>query len=242
MREDILIHLEAVGKIYAPEDMAQTTALHSVNLDVFRGEFIALTGPSGSGKSTLLNIIGLLDTATSGTYVLRGKSMDDVSEEERSQYRLNTLGIVFQFFNLIDNFTALENIAFQAELQGIPSQEAQINAEKILEFLGLRDKRDLFPGELSGGEQQRVALGRALIKNPLVLLADEPTAHLDSKNADQVMRLLRLINERLGCTILLVTHEPNQALLADRQVILRDGQVAEIVINSRFRERQDTVH
>ena len=230
---DVLLSIKNVEKTYAPSETTPVAALNGVTLDVFRGEFLAITGSSGSGKSTLLNLIGLLDAPSQGTMTLDTQDIHNLDESEKALFRLKTISFVFQFFNLIDNFTALENISFQLELQGQTKAAAKKKALETLEYVQLANKANLYPSNLSGGEQQRVAIGRALAKDSLIILADEPTAHLDSKNAEIVMNLLREINTKFNRTIVLVTHEPHQAEQADRQVILRDGQVAEIRTHSQ---------
>ncbi len=204
-------------------------ALNGIDLDIFKGEFLAITGHSGSGKSTLLNLIGILDNPTSGEIYFAGHEVHNLSEKQKVELRLNAISFVFQFFNLIDNYTAAENINFQLLLQGCPGREAKRKTEEIIDFLGLNDRAGSFPHELSGGEQQRVAIGRALAKDSLVILADEPTAHLDSANSVSTIRLLHDINKKFGRTVVLVTHEEGEANHADRNVMMRDGKVERIV-------------
>lgn len=222
---ETLIRIKDVKKTYAPSESAPVSALNGVTLDIKRGEFVALTGASGSGKSTLLNLIGLLDTPTSGEIIVNGKDISRFSEKESNLFRLQTVGFVFQFFNLVENYTALENIMFQLELQGKNRHDIRKKSLEILSYLNLTNRADLYPKNLSGGEQQRVAIGRALAKESDLILADEPTAHLDSKNSQMVMDVLHHVNKTFGRTIILVTHEPTQAEQADVRVIMQDGRV-----------------
>lgn len=225
---ETIIQIRDLTKTYAPTETAPVSALNGVTLDIEQGEFVALTGASGAGKSTLLNLIGLLDDPTSGEILVQGVNINHFNEKQRTLFRLQTVGFIFQFFNLIENYTAAENIAFQLELQGENKGAAEKKSLEILQYLKLADKAHLYPKNLSGGEQQRVAIGRALAKEPLILLADEPTAHLDSKNAALIMDILHHINQTFGNTIILVTHEPSQADQAHKKVIMQDGRVLEI--------------
>ncbi len=220
-----LVSVRNLKKEYAPRGGVPVIALAGVSLDILTGEFVAITGHSGSGKSTLLHQIGLLDEPTSGSIFIAGKDVAAFSEAMRTDFRLRSLSFVFQFFNLIEHYTALENITFQLRLQGYGMRESDSKAREILDFLGLAGRADLLPKELSGGEQQRIAIGRALAKDSLLLIADEPTAHLDSKNAEIIIDLLKHVNKQFGKTIVLVTHEPEEARQADRIVELRDGRI-----------------
>lgn len=222
---ETLIEIIDVKKTYTPSESVPVNALSGVTLSIERGEFVALTGASGSGKSTLLNLIGLLDNPTSGQILINGEDTRQFNEEQMTLFRLNTVGFVFQFFNLIENYTALENIMFQMELQGKSKRDTQRKALEILEYLKLTDRADLYPKNLSGGEQQRVAIGRALAKESAIILADEPTAHLDSKNSELIMEVLHHINRTFGSTIILVTHEASQADRATKKVIMKDGRI-----------------
>lgn len=220
-----LISVRNITRVYAPQEGVPVRALDGVSVDILAGEFVAITGHSGSGKSTLLHQIGLLDEPTSGSIFIDGKNVAAFTEAERTKFRLLSLSFVFQFFNLIEHYTAIENIEFQLRLQGYSAYESLRKSHEILNFLGLEGRADLLPRELSGGEQQRIAIGRAIAKDSLVLIADEPTAHLDSKNAVVVIDLLKHVNEQFGKTIVLVTHEPEEAKQADRIIELRDGKV-----------------
>ncbi len=220
-----LISIRGLVKEYQPSERVKVAALNGVNLDVFPGEFISVTGHSGSGKSTLLHLIGLLDKPTSGEIFIQGRNTTLLTEKETTKFRLSSLSFIFQFFNLLENYTSLENISFQLQLQGYQKSDAKEKAMRILQFLGLEAKANLFPKELSGGEQQRIAIGRALAKDSLLVLADEPTAHLDSRNAAIVMELFLKINRDYGKTILLVTHESEEANQANRSIVMKDGKI-----------------
>ena len=226
--QPVLASIQNVVKRYAPPGGVPIAALNGIDLEIYAGEFLAVTGHSGSGKSTFLNLIGLLDEPSSGRIIMNGEDVSRFTEVERAEFRLRALSFVFQSFNLIENFTALENIAFQLRLQGYSRGESDKRSREILGYLGLLDRADLHPRELSGGEQQRIAIGRALAKDSFLLLADEPTAHLDSQNSQKVMELLYQVNREFRRTIILVTHEMEEATLADRNVILRDGKIVGI--------------
>jgi len=225
---ETLISIRDVYKEYRMNKQLTIPALNGVSLDVYRGEFLAIIGHSGSGKSTFLNLLGLLDDPTRGEIYFAGHEINNFTEKQKVGFRLNAISFVFQFFNLIDNYTALENIKFQLLLQGNSGSEAKRKSNEIIDFLGLKDRASFFPHELSGGEQQRVAIGRALAKDSMIILADEPTAHLDSKNGRATIQLLHNINKRFGRTVILVTHEDEEALNADRNVIMKDGKIIEI--------------
>ncbi|MDD2766511.1 MAG: ABC transporter ATP-binding protein [Candidatus Moranbacteria bacterium] len=224
-----IIQFKDVTKIYSGAGVSSTMALNGINLEIYENEFVAITGSSGSGKSTILNLIGLLDDPTSGEILFNGKNVHQLNEKEKNTFRLQSIGFIFQFFNLIDNYTALENIVFQLELQGKSYEKAKADGLEILKYLHLENRAHLYPKNLSGGEQQRVAIGRALAKESPFIIADEPTAHLDSKNSQDVMDILHHIQTTFHRTLILVTHEPFQAEQADRQIIIRDGKVAEII-------------
>jgi putative ABC transport system ATP-binding protein len=215
-----LIQLDRVSKRYGSGDVA-VDALKDVSLSIGRGELVVVLGPSGSGKTTLLNVIGGIEPVTSGRLVVDGRDLVGLSSDELTTYRRETVGFVFQFFNLVPTLTALENVELVAELEGNTPQE---RSEEALAAVGLRDRMDHFPGALSGGQQQRVAIARAVVKQPPLLLADEPTGSLDLAMGRQVLALLREAVER-GRTVLLVTHNAAIAEMADRVVHVGSGQV-----------------
>lgn len=228
----------SIKNLYKEFHVSKTNVVHAINgisFDIFEGEFLAITGHSGSGKSTLLNILGLLDNPTSGELYIKGHEIHNFTEKERVHFRLKQLSFVFQFFNLIDNYTVFENINFQLQLQGYSGKESKEKTQEIIDFLGLADRAKFFPHELSGGEQQRVAIGRALAKDSLFILADEPTAHLDSKNGEATIKLLHEINRKFKRTVVLVTHEEEEAKHVDRNVVMRDGKIVDIIdMNKRI--------
>lgn len=205
-------------------DLVETTALNDVSLSVEEGEFIAVMGPSGCGKSTLLNILGLLENPTSGQYLLDGEEVSQKSESARIDLRKGRIGFVFQSFNLIDDLTVTENIEMPLLYMGLPSAERKHRVEDALQRMGIAHRAQHFPNQLSGGQQQRVAIARAVVSNPSVILADEPTGNLDSKNGQEVMELLSQLN-REGTTIVMVTHSQRDAGYATRIVNLFDGQI-----------------
>lgn len=200
-------------------------ALNGVDLEIASGEFIAITGPSGSGKSTLLNLLGLIDVPTRGRLVVSGADTSKLTSNERAEFRLRHIGFVFQFFNLFLELTAVENVCLPAMLAGLRVSQYRPRALELLERVGLAERARHKPAQLSGGEQQRVSVARALINRPAVLLADEPSAHLDSSRATEIMQLLIQLNQESGQTIILVTHEQQYSALAQRTLVLRDGQI-----------------
>jgi putative ABC transport system ATP-binding protein len=216
--------LRGVTRVFGSGD-TQVLALSDIDLDVARGEFVAVMGPSGSGKSTLLHLMGALDAPTSGRVLLGGDDLAALEDDRLTLIRRRRIGLVFQAFNLIDVLSAEENVALPLELDG--QRDARTRAVEALELVGLAKRRTHRPGELSGGEQQRVAIARALVTNPLVLLADEPTGNLDSRHGDQVMSVLRSLSDDRGQTIVMVTHDAAHAALSDRLIHLRDGRIAE---------------
>lgn len=200
-------------------------ALRGVDFVVNPGEFVSLSGPSGSGKSTLLNLIGGLDRPDAGEVTVGGVALSGLNESEMTELRLRKIGFVFQAYNLIPVLSAQENVEFILQLQGVAQGERRVRSEQALESLGLADMRHRQPGELSGGQQQRVAIARAIVTNPVLLLADEPTANLDSSTTEDLLGLLRQLNERDGMTIVTATHDPIVMGYAKRQVHLRDGAI-----------------
>ena len=201
-------------------------ALDGLNVQIEKGAYIALMGPSGSGKSTLMNVLGCLDTPTSGAYVLNGNDVSSLSDDELAEIRNKEIGFVFQTFNLLPRYTALENVALPMIYAGIPNEERLSRAESVLHKVGLGDRMDHKPNELSGGQRQRVAVARALVMNPSIILADEPTGNLDSVTSDGIMELFGEIN-RDGNTVIVVTHEEDIAAHAERIIRLKDGRISE---------------
>jgi putative ABC transport system ATP-binding protein len=206
---------------------ARIEALRGVDLRVEHGEFLAVMGPSGSGKSTLLHLIGGLDAPTSGTIRIAGEDLQALDDDRLTLLRRRRIGFVFQAFNLLDILTCEENTVLPLVLDGVSEMEAAKKAQSVLDMVDLGRRRKHFPNQLSGGEQQRLAMARALVTDPVLLLADEPTGNLDSTNSDQVMALLRSLADQRRQTIVMVTHDPRHAAMADRLVRLRDGRVAD---------------
>lgn len=221
---DALISLTAITKTYG-EGQAAFQALKGIDLEVMRGEFVAVMGPSGSGKSTAMNILGCLDIPTSGHYTFQGVHVEKMSRDQRALLRRNFIGFVFQGFNLLARTTALENIELPLIYRGTPSAVRHAAARAALKQVGLEGWENHTPGELSGGQQQRVAIARAIVTNPIVLLADEPTGNLDSQTSQEVMELISSLNHDNGITVLMVTHEPEMAAYARRIVHFVDGRI-----------------
>lgn len=215
-----MVRLDSVSKVYG-----DVTALDRVSLEIRRGEAVAVMGPSGSGKSTLLNMVAGLDRPTSGSVVVNGEDLTGTGEAGLARFRRRQIGMVFQFFNLLDDLPALENVALAGRLVGVPARQARARAQELLDELGLAHRRDAYPAVLSGGERQRVGVARALMNRPALLLADEPTGAVDSKTGDQVIALLLDLN-RMGQTLLLVTHDERLATqCATRLVSVTDGRI-----------------
>ncbi len=219
-----LLRAEGIQKIYYDHQVA-TEALRGVDFSIEKGEFTAIFGPSGSGKTTLLNILGGLDQPTSGRVWLEGEELTGLKQAELSRVRLFKIGFVFQSYNLIPVLTALENVEYVLLLQRVPRKEREERARRLLEELGLGDLIHKRPTEMSGGQQQRVAVARAIVHLPKLVLADEPTANLDSKTAGELMDLMRRLNRQRGITFLFSTHDPLVMERADRLVELRDGKI-----------------
>ena len=222
-----MIKTEKLQKIFRTEDV-ETWALHDVTLEIKEGEFVAIMGPSGCGKSTLLNILGLLDNPTNGTYELNGVEVSKYTEAQRTNLRKGVIGFVFQSFNLIDELNVYENIELPLLYMGVPKEERKRRVEEAMKRMDISHRVKHFPQQLSGGQQQRVAIARAVVANPKIILADEPTGNLDSKNGKEVMELLTQLNKE-GTTVVMVTHSQHDAGYATRTINLFDGQVVNTV-------------
>jgi len=220
-----LIVLKGVTKVFYTEEV-ETHALSGIHLEVSKGEYISIAGPSGCGKSTLLSILGLLDSPTEGSYTLNSEPVENLNLGERARIRNREIGFIFQSFNLIGDLNVYENVELPLTYRGMPSGERKNRVQEALERVGMAHRVKHYPSQLSGGQQQRVAVARALVGEPSVLLADEPTGNLDSKNGEAVMELLRNLH-RAGSTIVMVTHDPRFARYAGRTVNLFDGRVVE---------------
>lgn len=218
-----MINIQKLERVFRTEEV-ETTALNQVDLSVKKGEFVSIMGPSGCGKSTLLNLIGLLDSATSGSYQLLDKEMVGLSESQRAAIRKENIGFVFQNFNLIDELSVYDNIELPLIYNKVAASERKKRVQAMAERLGIIHRLKHFPQQLSGGQQQRVAVGRALINEPKIILADEPTGNLDSKNGNEVMELLTHLHEQ-GATIVMVTHSEQDASFSDRTILMKDGMV-----------------
>src|SRR5579885_2386500 len=217
-----MLRLSRITRSYAMGDVV-VDALKGVDIEIDEGEFIAIMGPSGSGKSTLMNIIGCLDTPTSGTYLLDGRDVSDLKDDRLAKERNQKISLVFQTFNMLSRATALENVELPLIYSGV-SHRAE-RARAALEMVGLANRARHRPNELSGGQQQRVAIARALVTNPAIVLADEPTGNLDSRASQDIMRILRTLNEERGITLVLVTHDENVAAHAHRLIHILDGRL-----------------
>jgi putative ABC transport system ATP-binding protein len=222
---EALIELTNVEKVFLTDEV-ETHALAGIHMTVRKGEWVAIVGPSGSGKTTLLAILGLLDTATGGTFLIDGKPVRNLSATDRAHVRNRHIGFIFQSFNLIGDLTVFENVELPLTYRGMPQAERKKRAEEALARVGMSHRARHMPGQLSGGQQQRVAVARAVAGDPLILLADEPTGNLDSKNGQAVMKLLSDLHQA-GSTLIMVTHDPAYARLATRTVSLFDGRIVE---------------
>jgi putative ABC transport system ATP-binding protein len=231
----LLLHLDGVGKTYQMGEVS-VEVLKNINLQIFSGELLVMVGPSGSGKTTMLNLIGGLDTPTVGQVWYQERDISDATPRELTKYRRDTIGFVFQFYNLIPNLTARENVMVGTEISCNP-----MDVDEVLELVGLAERADHFPAQLSGGEQQRVAIARALAKNPELLLCDEPTGALDYETGKKVLRLLVDLKNRLGKTIMVITHNAAIADVADRIVRLRSGQIVELIDNDEPKPPEEIV-
>lgn len=218
-----MIKITDLEKVYRTEDI-ETVALNKLSLEVKEGEFVAIMGPSGCGKSTLLNILGLLDDPDGGSFLFNGTEIAKYNERKRAELRKRNIGFVFQSFNLIDELTVFENVELPLIYLNIKASERKAKAEAVLEKMQIMHRRNHFPQQLSGGQQQRVAVARAVVNNPKLILADEPTGNLDSTNGNEVMQLLTDLNQQ-GTTIIMVTHSEHDARYSHRIIRLLDGQV-----------------
>lgn len=222
---EVIVTCRGVSKVFGKGDLA-VRALRDVHLDILSGDFATLAGPSGSGKTTLLNMIGALDTPTSGVVTIEGRALGGMSRAEMSDLRLHKVGFVFQAFNLIPVLSALENVEFVLELQGVAQAERRQRAAEALKEVGLAGLENRRPSAMSGGQQQRVAIARALISKPAIVLADEPTANLDSKTTQELVDLMRKLNRDYGTTFVIGTHDPRVMDHSRRHIELLDGRVA----------------
>lgn len=217
-----MIKISNLEKVYRTDEI-ETVALNKLSIEVKEGEFVAIMGPSGCGKSTLLNILGLLDDPDEGSFLFNGIEVSGYNERKRADLRKHNIGFVFQSFNLIDELTVFENVELPLIYTKVPSQERKARVEKVLDQMQIMHRRNHFPQQLSGGQQQRVAVARAVVNNPKLILADEPTGNLDSNNGNEVMQLLTDLNEK-GTTIIMVTHNEHDAKYSHRIVRMLDGQ------------------
>jgi putative ABC transport system ATP-binding protein len=224
LRNKIVLETKKLTKIYRKGKQNEVKALDRVNFKLEKGEFVALVGPSGSGKSTFMHLVGLLQRPTSGKILIGGKDVTAISKKFYPKIRARKIGFVFQGFNLIATLSALENVMLAGQYAGLPSKEARSRARKILTDLGLEGRMGHRPNELSGGQEQRVAIARALINNPEIILADEPTGELDSKNSNEIVKLLKGLSQK-GQTILIVTHNLEVARKADKIIKMQDGKM-----------------
>ena len=226
MTDDVVFHLENVSKIYRMGEV-EVKALNEAEVDIKCGELVVVLGPSGSGKSTLLNILGGMDAATSGKVFFRGTDISKYNEKQLTLFRRKSIGFIFQFYNLMPNLTAKENVELATEIS-----EKPLNVKEVLDNVGLKDRMEHFPAQMSGGEQQRVAIARAVAKNPDVLLCDEPTGALDYTTGKLVLKLLRDINKETGKTVIIITHNQPIADMAQRVIKMRSGEIVENYINN----------
>ena len=222
---EALIQLKGVNKIFFTEEL-ETHALSSIHLDINKGDYVSIAGPSGCGKSTLLSILGLLDSPTEGDYTLNGQPVSTLNMSQRAKIRNHEVGFIFQAFNLIGDLTVYENVELPLTYRGMPSAERKEKVADALDRVGMSHRMKHYPAQLSGGQQQRVAVARAVVGDPSIVLADEPTGNLDSTNGEAVMGLLKELHDG-GATICMVTHDPRYALYADRTIRLFDGRVVE---------------
>lgn len=223
MNKDVLIKMESVYKFHYTDDL-ETAALNGIDLTIHQGEFVSIMGPSGSGKSTLLNVIGMIDKMDKGSYYFEDMQINGLSQQERGDIRKGTMGFIFQSFNLIDELTTFENVELPLLYLKVSKEERKERVEKALESLEMMHRKDHYPQQLSGGQQQRVAIARAIVVRPKLILADEPTGNLDSKNSEAVMQILQDLHAT-GTSIVMVTHSNKDASYAERTIQLFDGNI-----------------
>jgi putative ABC transport system ATP-binding protein len=235
--EQPLIRLDGVSKVFYTDEI-ETHALSNVHLEIAAGEYVAIAGPSGCGKTTMLSILGLLDTPSSGNYLLNGKPVSGLNAAQRATIRNREIGFIFQAFNLISDLTVYENVELPLTYRGLSGDERKQRVQEALERVGMSNRARHYPSQLSGGQQQRVAVARAIVGKPLILLADEPTGNLDSVNGETVMGLLQELH-REGATICMVTHDPRYAKHAERTIHLFDGQIVEEQTGQRHDELEE---
>lgn len=225
-----IVIAENISKIYGSGN-SKVIALDGVNLEIFAGEVVAILGPSGSGKTTLLNILAGLDLPTSGRVLIENKDITSMSEEERTRFRGKNMGFIFQFFNLVPVLTAVENVELPLLLNGVDYSTARKRALELLERMNVAHRKDAYPSQLSGGEQQRVSIARALATNPKIIWADEPTGALDEKNGEQIKQLIVELNREYGTTFVIVTHDLNVARIANRIIRMNSGKIVSVESN-----------
>lgn len=225
--KEVIIHGSGIKKIYKMGEVF-INALDGIDFEIYKGEFLAILGPSGSGKSTMLNIVGGMDTPTEGELYYNEAAVHRMSKNELTYYRRSNIGFIFQFYNLLPNLTALENVDIAKEISA-----SKLKSEDMLEKVGLLDRKDHFPSQLSGGEQQRVAIARALAKDPDVFLCDEPTGALDSKSSKDVLRVLQYFCREFSKTVIVITHNNAIAGIADRIMFLKDGKIVDTIVNEK---------
>ena len=223
---DAYVKLDKVSKIYGTKEV-KIVAVDEISFEIAKGEFVVIVGPSGAGKTTVLNILGGMDQATSGEVLVDGRNIARYNSRQLTGYRRNDIGFVFQFYNLVPNLTALENVELALQICKNP-----LDAREVLEEVGLKDRLTNFPAQLSGGEQQRVSIARALAKNPKLLLCDEPTGALDYHTSKEILKLIEDVNKKYGNTVIMVTHNDAIQNMADRVIKLRDGQIRDNIVNN----------
>lgn len=234
--EEYQVILKDVSKIYGDDKTNKVIALDNVSFKIKKGEFVVILGASGAGKSTLLNILGGMDNATSGSCLINGNDIVKYNDKQLSIYRRNEIGFVFQFYNLMSNLTTLENVLLNESISLNP-----LNSEEVLEMVGLKDRKKNFPSQLSGGEQQRVAIARAIVKNPTLLLCDEPTGALDSKTGGKIIKLLKEVSKKYNKIIFIVTHNEKIAKVADHILHIQDGKIIQDEINTSPTKPDDII-